>query len=272
LSATDKEERLIGMLKEAGELAVAFSGGVDSSYLVSIARRVLGDRSIAVTALSPTYPDHVKADAEAVAKLVGIRHILVESNELAIPGFAANPADRCYFCKRELFGEIAKAVNSLGFTRIADGSNCDDRGDYRPGMRAVCELGVWSPLMDVGMTKEDIRECSRNAGLPTADKPAFACLASRFPYGTEITEEKLKAVDKMEVFLREHGFRVVRVRHHGEVARIEVGEDEIGRMCDAAIRAEVMAKAKECGFLYAAIDLKGYRTGSMNEGLSLSEE
>lgn len=272
MSAADKEEQLVGMLKDAGEIAVAFSGGVDSSYLVSLAFRVLGERSIAVTALSPTYPDHVRADAEQIAKLVGIRHILIESNELEIPGFAQNPVDRCYFCKRELFSEIARTVRPLGFTRIADGSNYDDRGDYRPGMKAVCELGVWSPLMDAGMTKEDIRECSRKAGLPTADKPAFACLASRFPYGTEITEEKLKAVDRMEVFLRDRGFRVVRVRHHGEVARIEVGENEILRLCDAAIRADVAAEAKACGFLYAALDLKGYRTGSMNEGLSFLNE
>lgn len=272
MSSIEKEEHLTGMLKDAGELAVAFSGGVDSSYLASIAYRVLGDRSIAVTALSPTYPEHVRADAESVAKFIGIKHILIDSNELEIPGFAENPADRCYFCKKELFQEIADAVKPLGFSRIADGSNDDDKGDYRPGMRAACELGVWRPLMDAGMTKEDIRECSRRAGLPTAEMPAYACLASRFPYGTEITEEKLKAIDQMEVFLRDRGFKVVRVRYHGDVARIEIGEDEIPRMFDHSIRAEITKKAKECGFLYAAMDLKGYRTGSMNEGLSLSAE
>ena len=269
MSAKEKEKVLIGMLEEAGELAVAFSGGVDSSYLVYIAHKVLGDRSVAVTALSPTYPDHVRKDAEEIAALVGIKHLLIESNELEIPGFSENPSDRCYYCKKELFDEVAKAAKPLGISKVADGSNADDTSDYRPGMKAACELGVMSPLMAAGMTKEDIRECSREAALPTADKPAFACLASRFPYGTEITEEKLNAVDKMEVFLRDSGFRVVRVRHHGETARIELGEDEIARLLDSKLRAAVTTQAKECGFLYAAVDLQGYRTGSMNEGLDL---
>ena len=269
MSAAEKEQALVAILKEAGEVAVAFSGGVDSSYLVHVAYQVLGDRAVAVTALSPTYPDHVRKDAEEVAKLVGIRHLIIDSNELEIPGFSQNPVDRCYFCKRELFQEVAAAVRPLGISKVADGSNADDAGDYRPGMKAACELGVMSPLKQAGMTKADIRECSRRAGLPTADKPAFACLASRFPYGTEITEYKLKAVDAVEGFLRAKGFRVIRVRHHGEVARIELGEDEIPRLLDHALRAEVGAAVKNAGFLYAAVDLKGYRTGSMNEGLSL---
>jgi uncharacterized protein len=269
VSAKDKEKVLIEMLKDAGELAVAFSGGVDSSYLVYIAHKVLGDRAVAVTALSPTYPDHVRKDAEEVAALVGIKHLIIESNELEIPGFAENPTDRCYYCKTELFDEVAKAALPLGISKVADGSNADDTSDYRPGMKAACELGVMSPLMECGMTKEDIRECSRDAALPTADKPAFACLASRFPYGTKITEEKLNAVDAMEMFLRDNGFRVIRVRHHGETARIELGEDEIARLLDVDLRAAVTAKAKECGFLYAAVDLQGYRTGSMNEGLDV---
>jgi uncharacterized protein len=269
MSAAAKEQALKAILKEAGQVAVAFSGGVDSSYLVCVAHEVLGDRAVAVTALSPTYPDHVRKDAEDIAKLVGIRHLIIESNELEIPGFSQNPVDRCYFCKRELFQEVASAVRPLGITTVADGSNADDVGDYRPGMKAACELGVLSPLKQAGMRKADIRECSRRAGLPTADKPAFACLASRFPYGMEITEEKLKAVDSVEGYLRAKGFRVIRVRHHGEVARIELGEDEISRLLDAALRAEVAAAVKNAGFLYAALDLRGYRTGSMNEGLSL---
>lgn len=269
MSSLEKEKSLVGMLKELGELAVAFSGGVDSSYLVYIAHKVLGDRAVAVTALSPTYPQHVRDDAEEIARIVGIRHIFIESNELEIPGFAKNPTDRCYFCKKELFEEVAKAVKPLGISMIADGSNADDTGDYRPGMKAACELGVRSPLMEVGMTKEDIRECSRRAGLPSAEKPAFACLASRFPYGDEITEEKLNAVESVEAFLRSSGFRVIRVRHHGDVARIELGEDEIARLLEPELRADVGRVVKEAGFLYAALDLKGYRTGSMNEGLDV---
>ncbi len=269
MTAREKERALEAKLREAGELAVAFSGGVDSSYLVYIAHKVLGAKAVAVTALSPTYPDHVRADAEEIARLVGIRHLFIESNELEIPGFAQNPKDRCYFCKKELFEEVAAAAKPLGISKVADGSNADDTGDYRPGMRAACELGVMSPLMDAGMTKEDIRECSRAANLPTADKPAFACLASRFPYGKEITEEKLKTVDSVETFLRNKGFRVIRVRHHEDVARIELGEEEIERMLDPELRAEVTQAVVDAGFLYAAVDLKGYRTGSMNEALDL---
>lgn len=272
MSAEQKEIALEKILKDAGEIAVAFSGGVDSSYLVHIAHKVLDDRSIAVTALSPTYPDHVRADAEEIAKLVGIRHIFIESNELEIPGFSQNPTDRCYFCKKELFEEVAEAARPFGISKVADGSNSDDTADYRPGMKAACELGVMSPLMEAGMTKEDIRECSRKAGLPTADKPAFACLASRFPYGKEITAEKLKAVDTIETFLRKLDFRVIRVRHHDDVARIELGEDEIQRMLDPALRNKVTKAVQDAGFLYAAVDLKGYRTGSMNEGLSEEEK
>jgi len=268
VNAEQKEIKLIEILKNAGEIAVAFSGGVDSSYLAYIAHKTLGNKAVAVTALSPTYPEHVRADAEAVAGFIEIKHIFINSNELEIPGFSANPANRCYFCKKELFQEVAAAVRPLGITKVADGSNADDTADYRPGMKAACELGVLSPLMDAGMTKEDIRECSRRASLPTAEKPAFACLASRFPYGTEITEEKLHAVDEMETFLMTNGFRVVRVRHHGEVARVEVSEDEISRLLEPAIRKAITEKARQCGFLYAAVDLKGYRTGSMNEGLS----
>lgn len=264
----EKELRLIEILKKAGKLAVAFSGGVDSSYLAYMAFRVLGENAVAVTALSPTYPDHLRQEAEGIASLIGIKHMIIDSNELEIPGFSANPVDRCYYCKRELFSEVARAVSDMGLFMVADGSNADDTGDYRPGMKAARELKVLSPLMDAGMSKEDIRIRSRAAGLPTADKPAFACLASRFPYGTEITEEKLKSVDVMEVFLRKLGFVVVRVRHHGETARIELGEAEITRMLDADIRLAVCRKAKECGFLYAALDLMGYRTGSMNEGLA----
>lgn len=271
MSAEEKEKALVQKLMEAGEIAVAFSGGVDSSYLVYIAHKTLGEKAIAVTALSPTYPDHVKEDAEEIAKLVGIRHILIESNELEIPGFSQNPTNRCYFCKKELFEEVAEAAKPFGISKVADGSNADDTGDFRPGMKAACELGVMSPLMEVGMTKEDIRECSRRADLPTADKPAFACLASRFPYGKEITEEKLKAVDTIETFLRSKDFRVIRVRHHDDVARLELGEDEIDRMLDPALRKEVTNAVKSAGFLYAALDLKGYRTGSMNEGLSAEE-
>lgn len=262
-----KYEILKTKVKETGGLAVAFSGGVDSSFLAAVARAELGDRAIAVTALSPTYPEHTRNEAVKVAKLIGIRHIMVDSNELEIPGFAKNPLDRCYHCKRELFKVVGKIAHRYGIKAVADGNNADDIGDYRPGMRAAREAGVLSPLMQAGLGKKEIRILSRRFKLPTADKPAFACLASRFPYGSTITEKKLKAVDKVEQFIRSLGFSQVRARHHGDVARIEVLPDDIPAIVRPVIRKKIVRAAKRAGFIHVSIDLLGYRTGSMNEGL-----
>jgi len=262
-----KMQKLRGILKNSGGMAIAFSGGVDSTFLAAVAKQVLGRRVLLVTALSPTYPAREQKSAAELASKLGIKQEIVVSNELKIPGFADNPVNRCYYCKRELFKIVRTVARRRGLRVVADGSNVDDLSDYRPGRKALKELKVISPLLEAGLGKKEIRRFSRQMGLETAEKPSLACLASRFPYGSRITEKKLCAVDMVENMLRSQGFRQVRVRHHGDTARIEVEPADIPRIVQPAIRQKVTSCAKKAGFLYAAVDLEGYRTGSMNEGL-----
>ena len=245
---------------------VAFSGGVDSTFLLRVARDVLGrDKLLALTATSPTYPQTELEESRALAVSLGVRQLLVESNELEIPGFAENDRQRCYYCKRELFGVCRSKAAELGYQEILDGSNVDDLHDFRPGRRAVEELKVRSPLLEAGLGKNEIRQLSRELGLTTWHKQPFACLSSRFPYGTAITSERLAQVDRCETFLRHHQFRNYRVRYHGETARIEVAVEEIPRLLESRLREELVEAFKAAGFTYVALDLEGYRTGSMNE-------
>jgi pyridinium-3,5-biscarboxylic acid mononucleotide sulfurtransferase len=260
-----KLENLKESIRRMGSLAVAYSGGVDSTFLLKVAHDVLDANVIAVTARSSTYPEREFREATDFAQKIGVRHRVIVSEELDIEGFADNPVDRCYFCKRELFTKILDVAKQHGLKYVADGSNIDDLGDYRPGMKAVMELGVVCPLKEAGMGKDDIRILSKEMNLPTWDKPAFACLSSRFPYGQKITREKLEVIDKTEQFLMDLGFRQVRVRHHGDIARIEVSAEERRKIFDTDLMDRIHEKFRQFGFSYVALDLKGYRTGSMNE-------
>lgn len=252
-------------LKSLDSVAVAFSSGVDSTFLLKVAHDVLGDRAIAVTVCSRLFPVRELNEAKEFCEKEGIRHIIMESEELAIEGFAENPKNRCYLCKRELFSRMAEAVKELGIENIAEGSNIDDNGDYRPGLIAVAELGIKSPLRYAELSKKEIRELSREFGLNTWEKPSFACLASRFVYGETITVEKLEMVDKSEQYLLDLGFSQVRVRIHDRLARIEISPDEFSKLL--AVREQVSSYLKMLGFAYVSMDLAGYRTGSMNEVL-----
>ena len=267
----EKYERLRRLIDGYGSLLVAYSGGVDSTLLLKVAHDVLGDRVLAVTAASPTYPGAEQEAAVALAARLGVRQVTIETDELEIAGFADNPPERCYFCKGELFGQLQQIARAEGIAHVVDGANADDAGDYRPGMQAAGELGVVSPLLEAGLTKDDVRALSKRFGLETWDKPSAACLASRFPYGETITREKLAMVESAERFLTGLGFRQVRVRHHGTIARIEVAPDEIERLASAAVRDQVTRALTDIGYSYVTIDCRGYRTGSLNEVLSQDE-
>jgi uncharacterized protein len=262
-----KERALEDALRDAGRVLVAFSGGVDSSYLALAAHRALGAGALAVTAVSPSYPAHHRGAAEEVVARFGIAHRFVDTREMESADYRANRPDRCYHCKTELFGVLGRLRDAEGFRAVAYGVNTDDTGDFRPGHRAAREQGVLSPFLDVGLSKTEIRALSRAAGLPTADLPASACLSSRLPYGTEVTEERLRQVEEGEARLRALGFRQVRLRHHGDLARIEVERAELARALDPDVARAIARAVKPLGFRWVSLDLEGYRTGSLNEGL-----
>ena len=261
----EKYQALLEYLESLGSVAVAFSGGVDSTFLLHAAQDALGGNVVAVTFTSPLFPERELKEAAAFCKAAGIRQVMVGSRELEIEGFAHNPTTRCYLCKRELLGKIGQVAQAEGAAAVVEGSNVDDEADYRPGLQAVAELGIKSPLRAVGLTKAEIRDLSCGFGLPTWDKQSFACLATRFPYGDQISEAKLQMVDKAEQLLFDLGFRQARVRIHGNLARIEILPEEFSRFMEEDVRIRVDAAFREYGFAYVTLDVKGYRTGSMNE-------
>lgn len=262
--AEEKLKKLRELLSEMGGIALAYSGGVDSTFLLKVAHDCLGDKALAMIGRSDTMPKREFEFAVETASAIGARYVIVDTEELDEEDFRSNPPERCFFCKRELFGKLRALADVEGLDWIADGANLDDTGDYRPGLEAGARLGVRSPLIEAHMTKEDIRALSKEAGLPTWDKPSKACLSSRLPFGAEITLEKLAAIEEAENFLEDSGFKEIRVRHHGEIARVEVNKGQISRLASPGVREKVVSKLKTLGFKYIALDLAGYSTGSFN--------
>ena len=266
-----KEAALDRALRDLPSLIVAYSGGVDSAYLAYAAHRALGSAALCVTADSPSYPERHRALALRIAGEFGFNHQFIQTAEMARPEYRANPANRCYYCKHELYTNLAALARDRGIPVIADGSNADDRGDYRPGRQAAREFGVRSPLDEVGLTKDEIRELSRRALLPTWDEPASACLSSRIPYFSEVTDEKLRMIERAEMVLRDLGFRICRVRHHDSIARLELGPDEIRRALEPETAAAIDRELRAIGYAHVTVDLRGYRLGSLNDALRLRE-
>lgn len=262
---------LRGVLSSLESICIAYSGGVDSTFLLRVSKDVLGENVLAVTATSPTYPQRELNEAIESAQKIGVRHLLISSNELDIPGFSQNTTNRCYYCKHDLFRKLKTEAEKYGIKTVADGSNYDDTKDYRPGRKAAKEIGVRSPLCEVELTKSEIRYLSKELGLSTWNKPSLACLSSRIPYNEKITEAKLKQVEEAEGILRDLGFTQFRVRHHNDMARIEFIPDEISLLNDYRMRLSIDSALKSLGYKYVTVDLKGYRTGSMNEVLEIYE-
>ena len=266
---SQKEQALERTLSSLGSVVIAYSGGVDSAYLACVAHRTLGGRACAITADSPSYPERHRQLAIQIARDFGLRHEIIRTSELERPEYRANPANRCYYCKDELYGQLTALATKRGLAVVIDGNNADDRGDYRPGRQAAREHGVKSPLDEADLTKDDIRELARAAGLESWNEPASACLSSRIPYGQEVSNEKLRQIEQAETVLRGLGFRVFRVRHHDTIARLEIARSEMERALDPAVSAQLVAALKALGYQYVSLDLQGYRLGSLNEALRL---
>lgn len=264
----EKYDHLCNIVRQAGSAIIAFSGGVDSTFLLKVCVDRMGKKAFAVTARSETYPERELKEAEKLAGLIGGRHLIIDTKELEAPGFANNPPNRCFLCKSELFSKLKEIAKDQDIPWIFDGSNLDDQGDFRPGRKAARQLGVRSPLEEAGLGKEEIRALSKTLNLPTWDKPAFACLSSRFPYHTKITEPALQQVEDAEDFLWNLGMREFRVRHHDTIARIELGAKELDLFWEGSQRDKIVKHFKSLGYKYVTLDLEGYRTGSMNETLN----
>lgn len=271
MNIQDKYEQLKTILRDMGEIAIAYSGGVDSNFLAKVATDVLGERAIAITMIAPLHSEGEMEEANELAKEIGIRRIIIKEDVLENEVFKTNPEDRCYHCKKLIFTKIQQIAKSEGIELVADGSNLDDMGDYRPGLKAIKELGVRSPLKEANLNKQEIRDLSKMLNLSTWNKAAFACLATRFPYGETITKESLRAIEKAERYLYEEGFKQYRVRCHGNLARIEVLAEDRNRFFDTKYMDQISNKFKEFGFTYVSLDLNGYRMGSMNESIDIVE-